>query len=68
MEIPAEGEIRDARGAEFYVQQNKGITLLLPDKVFAIKPTFPCNKFIDLTHAKLGESATSEFNFPRELV
>jgi len=68
MEIPALGEIKDARGAQFFVQRSHGLTLLLPEKVFAIEPTASCNKFIDLTHAKLNETATSDFNFPRELV
>ena len=68
MEIPAQGEIKDARGAQFFVQRNHELTLLLPEKVFAIEPTTPCSKFIDLTHAKIGETATSEFNFPRDLV
>jgi len=68
MEIPALGDIRDARGAKFFIQQSHGLTLLLPEKVFSINPEFPCSRFIDLTHAKLGETATGEFNFPRELV
>jgi hypothetical protein len=68
MEIPVLGDIRDARGAKFFVQKSRNLTLLLPEKVFAIKPDFICCSFIDLTHAKLGETAVSEFNFPRELV
>jgi putative protease len=68
MEIPALGEIKDARGAIFYIEHSRGLTVLLPEKVFSIDPATAAGRFIDLTHAKLGESATSEFNFPRELV
>jgi len=45
-----------------------GLKIKLPEKVFAIEPKFACRKFVDLSHAKLGETATSDFNFPRELV
>jgi putative protease len=68
MEIPALGEIKDARGALFYIERSHSLTVLLPEKVFSINPETPAGRFIDLTHAELGESAVSEFNFPRELV
>jgi U32 family peptidase len=68
MEIPASGAIQDARGAKFTVEHGPQTTLLLPEEVFSIEPTIPCHRFIDLTHARLGEKATSSFNYPRELV
>jgi putative protease len=68
MKIPAAEEIRDSRGASFYISRVGGLTLLLPEKVFSIEPQFACHRFIDLSNAELGEQATSQFNFPRELV
>jgi putative protease len=68
MQIPTEGEIRDSRGATFFIKQTGRLTLLLPEKVFAIEPEFASHRFIDLTHAQFGEDAVSQFNFPRELV
>ena len=66
MEIPVSGEIRDARGAKFDVLHGEDTTIILPDKVFAIEPTACSHRFIDLTHAKWGEPATSAFNYPRD--
>jgi putative protease len=68
MEIPVDGVIRDSRGAGFIVKRNHGLTLLLPEKVFSIEAPQGFRRFIDLTHAGWGEDATSEFNFPRDLV
>ncbi len=68
MEVPVTGKIQDARGAKFTVKHGRDVTLLLPERVFSIKPSVPCHRFIDLTHAQLGEPSTSAFNYPRELV
>ena len=68
MDVSVTGKIQDARGATFTVEHGRDVTLLLPEKVFSIEPTEPCHRFIDLTHARLGEPSTSTFNYPRELV
>jgi len=66
MEIPATGEIRDARGARFMVEHGEDTTIILPDKAFEVQPTPGSHRFVDLTHAAWGEASTSTFNYPRD--
>jgi putative protease len=67
MQIPTVGDIQDARGARFSVRSDGELTILLPEKVFAIDPPGGAHCFIDLTHAEWDEPSTSSFNYPREL-
>ncbi len=68
LEIPAEGHVKDGRGQGFRLARVAESTNLYPDRVFSIEPPQGASTFIDLTHARLGERDTSDFNDRRELV
>lgn len=67
--IPAAGEIRDARGANFMVIADRptGLTRLYSSKVMSIPKVAGAADFYDLTHAHWGAKETCDFNFSTEL-
>ena len=69
-QIPAEGEIKDARGNKYMVVKEKGtgLTRLYSAKVLSIPRLPGAADFYDLTNAHWGAKELSEFNFSTELV
>lgn len=69
-QIPAEGEIKDARGNKYMVVKDKGtgLTRLYSAKVLSIPRLPGAADFYDLTNAHWGAKELSEFNFSTELV
>ena len=65
-DIPVSGEITDGRGAGFTVSREGGLTYLWPSKVFSIEAPAGVPTYMDLTHADIGESETSDFNYTRD--
>lgn len=69
LHIPAAGRITDGRGQGFRLEREGVLTNLYPDRVLSIEPSPEgVHRFIDLSHARLGERETSDFNWSRELV
>jgi hypothetical protein len=69
-ELPREGYINDARGAGFYIQKEKELTVLYPEAVFSLNNADipPASTYTDLFHAAADDKKTSRFNYDRELV
>ncbi len=66
--IPFEGELRDARGAEFVVRfdRRSGLTRLYPKKVHSVPRLEGVWDFYDLTNANWRAAETGTFNFEGE--
>lgn len=67
--IPVEGDITDARGAEFFIKKDYPLTSLYPSAIFELPlDEIPqVSTFSDLSHTRPGEKTISRFNFDREL-
>jgi putative protease len=68
LDIPAEGEITDGRGARFQLIRSEGLAWLYPEKVLSIPVPPGVSTYIDLTHAGLDEAATDGLNYLREFL
>ncbi|MDZ7821309.1 MAG: peptidase U32 family protein [Candidatus Marinimicrobia bacterium] len=68
-ELPAEGQITDARGAGFRIENGEVLTHLYPEAVFflPVDDLPPVSDYTDLTRARPEESTVSRFNYDREL-
>ena len=68
-EIPAEGEIRDARNCGFIVQYDPKSKLnrIYPQKVHSVPGLAGYHDFFDLSIANWNPDDTDRFNFDREL-
>ncbi len=70
--LPVEGNIRDTRGAGFFIEKKGEITSVYPESVFSITGQFLngkcCSRFYDTTKASIDEEKISVFNLSRELV
>jgi len=68
--LSVEGDITDGRGAGFIVEKGDPLTHLYPASVFELpmEELPKVSTFTDLTHARLGETSVSRFNYDREMV
>ena len=66
--IPAGGRVTDARGNVFHVDKDsEHVTRIYPHAVMDVPVPANADRYIDLTHAEHGETATSTFNWERVL-
>ena len=68
--IPAEGEIKDARGAKFRVKNDKrsGLTFVYPAEIFSIPHIAKTYDFYDLREADWNNRNLNTFNFDHSLL
>ena len=68
-ELPAEGEIRDARNISFLIRRDPKSHLyrLYPKKIHSVPKLEGFHDFFDLTMANWNPEDTDQFNFEREL-
>lgn len=66
VDVSVRGTIRDARGGEFIVDRDNGLSRIFPDKVLKLPEQSGCASFVDLSHADWSEEDESRFNYDND--
>jgi putative protease len=66
--LAVSGDLRDARGGEFRVEAEEGLTRLYSGEVLSLPRRSGVPVYIDLSHARPDEPKTSTFNYENDFV